>query len=83
MKANRHSVRTRLEHVWFAVGILLFGLKGIPVTRRSLPEAPRASLKTVRRVNTHQDGETEQSIHRWQEKSEGEKPLSYPLSPSH
>jgi len=63
VKPKRQSILTRLERFWFAIGVLLFGLDGVTVTRRSLPKAPTASLKAVRRADTHEDEEAEKFTH--------------------
>ena len=57
MKPNRHKVLTRLERFWFATGIIFFGLKGIPVERRSLPKATPSLPKAVSKADARKDTE--------------------------
>lgn len=37
MKPERKNTFSRLERVWFGVGMMLFGVNSVPVPRRPLP----------------------------------------------
>lgn len=62
MKPNQHKVLTRWGRFWFATGSLWFGLKGVPVEWRSLPEATPASPSAARTADAYKNTGDEQLV---------------------